>query len=46
MLKTPERIQDEKDTLALLVLLGFVFPPLWIAALFYVLGGGGRPGPM
>lgn len=41
-MKTPERMQDEMDTLAFLVVAGFFFPPLWILAFFQWLGGAGK----
>ena len=41
-MKTPEQMQDEKNTLALLVFAGFLFPPLWILAIMQWLGGAGK----
>ena len=41
-MKTPEQMQDEKNTLAILVIAGFFFPPLWILAIMQWLGGAGK----
>lgn len=41
-MKTEEQMLDERNTLAVLVFTGFLFPPLWIIALMQWLGGAGK----
>lgn len=41
-MKTPEQMLDEKNTLAILVIAGFVFPPLWIIVFLQWVGGAGK----
>jgi hypothetical protein len=40
--KTEQQMEDERNTLALLVFGGFIFPPLWILAVMQWLGGAGK----
>ena len=41
-MKTAEQIQNERGFASCLWIGGFLFPPLWILAILYWLGGGGR----